>query len=36
MGQFNDIITDYAVKELAELPGKAQVWAVGDVFIRAW
>jgi len=30
VGQFNDIITDYAVKELAELPGKAQVWAVGE------
>ncbi len=30
VGQFNDIITDYAVKELAALPGKAQVWAVGE------
>ena len=30
VGQFNDIITDYAVKELATLPGKAQVWAVGE------
>jgi F-type H+-transporting ATPase subunit gamma len=30
VGQFNDLITDYAVKELAELPGKAQVWAVGE------
>jgi F-type H+-transporting ATPase subunit gamma len=30
VGQFNDIITDYAVKELASLPGKAQVWAVGE------
>ncbi len=30
VGQFNDVITDYAVKELAALPGKAQVWAVGE------
>ncbi len=29
VGQFNDIITDYAVKELEALPGKVQVWAVG-------
>lgn len=31
VGQFNDIITDYAVKELKTLPGKAQVWAVGEL-----
>ena len=31
VGQFNDIITDYAVKELKALPGKAQVWAVGEL-----
>lgn len=30
VGQFNDIIADYAVKELAALPGKPQVWAVGE------
>lgn len=30
VGQFNDIIADYAVKELEALPGKAQVWAVGE------
>ena len=30
VGQFNDIITDYAVKELKAFPGKAQVWAVGE------
>jgi F-type H+-transporting ATPase subunit gamma len=30
VGQFNDIIADYAVKELKALPGKAQVWAVGE------
>jgi F-type H+-transporting ATPase subunit gamma len=31
VGQFNDIITDYAVKELKALSGKAQVWAVGEL-----
>ena len=30
VGQFNDIITDYAVRELEALPGKSQVWAVGE------
>ncbi len=30
VGQFNDIVTDYAVKTLAALPGKPQVWAVGE------
>ncbi|AKB78607.1 Sodium-transporting ATPase subunit G [Methanosarcina horonobensis HB-1 = JCM 15518] len=30
VGQFNDIITDYAVKELKVLTGKVQVWAVGE------
>jgi F-type H+-transporting ATPase subunit gamma len=30
VGQFNDIVTDYAVKELKALPGKVQVWAVGE------
>ena len=30
VGQFNDTITDYAVKELETLPSKAQVWAVGE------
>jgi F-type H+-transporting ATPase subunit gamma len=30
VGQFNDVIADYAVKTLAALPGKAQVWAVGE------
>ena len=28
VGQFNDVIADYAIKALAALPGKAQVWAV--------
>ncbi len=30
VGQFNDVVTDYAIKTLAALPGKAQAWAVGD------
>jgi F-type H+-transporting ATPase subunit gamma len=30
VGQFNDIIADYTVEKLAALPGKAQVWAVGE------
>lgn len=30
VGQFNDIIADYALKTLAALPGKAQIWAVGE------
>jgi F-type H+-transporting ATPase subunit gamma len=30
VGQFNDIITDYAVANLAALPGKVQVWGVGE------
>jgi F-type H+-transporting ATPase subunit gamma len=30
VGQFNDIVTDHAVKELKALPGKVQVWAVGE------
>lgn len=30
VGQFNDIITGHAVRELKTLPGKAQVWAVGE------
>lgn len=30
VGQFNDIITDYAVRELEALPGKVKVWAVGE------
>ena len=29
VGQFNDVIADYAIKALASLPGKARVWAVG-------
>jgi F-type H+-transporting ATPase subunit gamma len=30
VGQFNDVIADYAIKTLADLPGNAQVWAVGE------
>lgn len=30
VGQFNDIIADHAIKTLAALPGKPQVWAVGE------
>jgi F-type H+-transporting ATPase subunit gamma len=29
VGQFNDVIVDYAINALASLPGKARVWAVG-------
>ncbi len=30
VGQFNDIISDFALKTLADLPGKVHVWAVGE------
>jgi F-type H+-transporting ATPase subunit gamma len=30
VGQFNDIVADYAIKTLAALPGKPKVWAVGE------
>jgi F-type H+-transporting ATPase subunit gamma len=30
VGQFNDIVADFAIKSLSVLPGKAQVWAVGE------
>ena len=30
VGQFNDLVADFAVKTLAALPGKKLVWAVGD------
>ena len=30
VGQFNDVVDDYAVKMLAALPAKAEVWAVGE------
>jgi F-type H+-transporting ATPase subunit gamma len=30
VGQFNDVVADYTVKTLAAVPGKPQVWAVGE------
>ena len=30
VGQFNDVVADYAVKTLATLPAKPAVWAVGE------
>ena len=30
VGQFNDVVVDYAVKTLAALPAKPEVWAVGE------
>jgi F-type H+-transporting ATPase subunit gamma len=30
VGQFNDVIVDYAVKTLSSLSGKCEVWAVGE------
>ena len=30
LGQFNDVVVDYAIKTLAALPGKPHVWAVGE------
>ena len=30
VGQFNDVVADFAVKALAALPDKSQVWAVGE------
>ena len=30
VGQFNDVVADYAVKTLAALPAKTAVWAVGE------
>jgi F-type H+-transporting ATPase subunit gamma len=30
VGQFNDIVVDYAIKTLATLSGKSEVWAVGE------
>ncbi len=30
VGQFNDVIADYTIKTLGALPGKPQVWAVGE------
>ncbi len=30
VGQFNEVVADYAIKTLAGLPGKPKVWAVGE------
>ena len=30
VGQFNDVVADYAIKTLAALPGKPEIWAVGE------
>lgn len=30
VGQFNDVVAEFAVKALAALPGKPRVWAVGE------
>ena len=30
VGQFNDVVADFAIKTLATLPGKCHVWAVGE------
>ena len=30
VGQFNDVVADYAIKVLVALPSKAEVWAVGE------
>ena len=30
VGQFNDVVAEYAVKTLAGLPGQPHVWAVGE------
>jgi len=30
VGQFNDVVADYAIETLRALPGKPQVWAVGE------
>ena len=30
VGQFNDVVADYAIKTLAVLPAKPEVWAIGE------
>jgi F-type H+-transporting ATPase subunit gamma len=30
VGQFNDVVADYAIEVLTDLPGNPQVWAVGE------
>jgi F-type H+-transporting ATPase subunit gamma len=31
VGQFNDLIADYAAKELKQIPGKKTLWVVGEI-----
>jgi len=30
VGQFNDVVSEYSIKTLTALPGKSQVWVVGE------
>ena len=30
VGQFNDVVADFAIESLSALPGKHEVWAVGE------
>jgi F-type H+-transporting ATPase subunit gamma len=30
VGQFNDVVADFAIEALAALPGKPEIWAVGE------
>ena len=30
VGQFNDVVADYAIETLAAWPGKSHIWAVGE------
>jgi F-type H+-transporting ATPase subunit gamma len=30
VGQFNDVVADYAIKTLAAWPGRSQIWTVGE------
>ena len=30
VGQFNNVVADFAIAQLAALPGKARIWAVGE------
>jgi F-type H+-transporting ATPase subunit gamma len=30
VGQFNDVVADFAIRTLAALPGRSSVWAVGE------
>jgi F-type H+-transporting ATPase subunit gamma len=30
VGQFNDVVADYAIKTLAVMPAKPEVWAIGE------